>query len=338
MSGDFVKRITSFAVLLVVFLFAEHAQDPMSRIRMAQAAPLRPDQLAYVSEREGTAQIYVVNADGTGDHRLTSPPAENFSPVWSPDGERIAFVSIRNEGPQIFVMNADGSRQMRLASPSERSAFPAWSPDGKRIAFSIFRGDDALIQVANADGTGRKELTPPPGENLAPSWSPDGRLIAFVGRRGHPDPHPYVMNATGSNQRRLATIAIFLMPGAMELVWSRDNQQIFMTGLVAIKVADGSQRRVADGQSPNVSPDGRRIAYVSSSDSDIYVMNVDGSGERRLTPGFQPTWSPDSRRIAYFAGDDNFYVIGAEGGERRLIAQGAPTNIAVGPFVTWRPK
>jgi Tol biopolymer transport system component len=280
-------------------------------------------------------QIYVVNADGGGDRRLTAQPGENLGPVWSPDGQRIAYVSTQDGSAQIYVMNSDGSGQTKLTSAPAANAYPGWSPDSRRIVFTAFQeGNAALIKVMNADGSGQTELTTPPGENLAPSWSPDGQLIAFVARRGHPDPYPYVMNADGSRQRRLANVAIFLLPGAMELIWSRDSQRIFIAGVVAVDVANGRVTRLADGYGPSLSPDGRRIAFVSAPTT-IYVMNVDGTGRRSLISGLLPAWSPDGSEIAFVSGD--FFVINAQGGEPRRVALGAP-NVRVGPYISWRPK
>lgn len=96
--------------------------------------------------------IYVVNADGSGQARL----AAGENPAWSPDGERITFEQKSFSGytsgyTYIYVMNYDGSGLTVLANGYD----PAWSPDGNRIAFS--RGGE--IYVMNADGSQEKRLT-----------------------------------------------------------------------------------------------------------------------------------------------------------------------------------
>jgi Tol biopolymer transport system component len=79
------------------------------------------------------AEIYVMNADGGNQMRLTSDPAYDSTPSWSPDGTKIAFSSYRNSpSPRIFLMGADGSNQTDL---KVYGTYPAWSPDGKKIAF-----------------------------------------------------------------------------------------------------------------------------------------------------------------------------------------------------------
>jgi len=122
---------------------------------------------------DGNWDIYVMDADGSGPVGLTSDPAQDFAPAWSPDGTRIAFYSERGGVGGIHVMNADGSGVVRLTSDGGRE--PAWSPDGAMIAFE--RWSD--IYVMNADGAGVTQLTAGHAE-IEPAWSPDGRWIAFM--------------------------------------------------------------------------------------------------------------------------------------------------------------
>ena len=73
-------------------------------------------KIAFVSNRDGNYEIYVMNSDGTGQTRLTHDPGEDTWPVWSPDGRRIAFASDRDGNYEIYVMNADGTNQTRLTN------------------------------------------------------------------------------------------------------------------------------------------------------------------------------------------------------------------------------
>lgn len=85
-------------------------------------------QIAFFSDRDGNAEIYVMNADGTDQTRLTNNSAFDWDPDWSPDGTRIAFYSNRDGNPEICVMNADGTDQTRLTYNSADDGDPAWRP------------------------------------------------------------------------------------------------------------------------------------------------------------------------------------------------------------------
>lgn len=100
---------------------------------------------------------------GSGERRLTSNPAEDTSPDWSPDKHRIVFVSTRDGNRELYVMNADdGSLQTRLTASSGSEEAPRWSVDGTRITFVTDRDGGSHQYSMNADGTGqvRTEAVP----------------------------------------------------------------------------------------------------------------------------------------------------------------------------------
>jgi len=153
--------------------------------------------------------IYVVNADGSGEVRLTTHPGRDWLPLWSPDGSKIAFTSDRDGPGELFVMNADGSGQTNVTDdPGAADGWPAWSPDGTRIAFQSYRDGNAEIYAMNADGSGVSRLTVNPAFDAGPSWSPDGTRLAFESDRAG-NLEIYVMNADGSGQTRLTDHASF---------------------------------------------------------------------------------------------------------------------------------
>jgi TolB protein len=133
-----------------------------------------------------TAEIYVMNVDGTEKQRLTFNTEEERGPNWSPDGTLIAFMC-RRGGPdfEICVMNADGTGQTQLTSNSFFDGGPTWSPDGQQIVFNrTVTPPFPQLFVMNANGTGETQLTARPGANLlASSWEK-----IEVGQ-GHPHPH-----------------------------------------------------------------------------------------------------------------------------------------------------
>jgi Tol biopolymer transport system component len=127
-----------------------------------------------------TAEIYVINADGTGGlWRLTNNVEEERAPAWSPDGARIVFMC-RRGGPdfEICVMNADGTGQLQLTNNSVLDATPTWSLDGTQIVFHRPVAGRFQLWLMNADGTGQVQLTNTQGLNLFASW---GALRVRVG-------------------------------------------------------------------------------------------------------------------------------------------------------------
>src|SRR5437588_173733 len=141
-------------------------------------------KIAFETDRDGNKEIYVMNADGTGQVNISNNPALDANPYWSPDGTKITFDSNRDGNFEIYVMNADGSNQTRVTNNTASDQDPSFSPDGTKIVFQSNRVQSSTPQifVMNADGTNPVQLTSA-GGNFDPAFSPDGTKITFDSRR-----------------------------------------------------------------------------------------------------------------------------------------------------------
>lgn len=346
-------------------------------------------QIVYQAERSGASEIFIMDWDGENNTKLSrSSNADDNIPVISPDGKTIAYFS-RDPGHwALFTMNIDGSNQRPITDNTVWESFASWSPDSSKIAISVNRNTetppfiasvdvdgrnyteltnrelmdrdplwspdnnriiftcsiDRRLQICsmNPDGTDRVTLTNSPGGNSLPTWSPDGKKIAFVSWRDSDDPDNceggdcnfeiYVMNADGSEQQRLTDEpAEDWNPS-----WSNDGSMI------------GFQSLRDEPRHPSQCGD--------ECNSEIYIINADGTGIQRITDNnfidWNPVWRPKvthqrpsnilatstpkpesveigggSNLISYYAQDGspvNIYVIGF-GGELEegiIIGQG----------------
>lgn len=124
--------------------------------------------------------VYVVNADGSGETGLATTDSFEGLPAWSPDGTKIAYARHNGTEYDIWVMDADGSDQVDLTNDPALELHPDWSPDGSKIAFMREDADSGDIFVMDADGSDAVNVTNSPAYEMWPAWSPDGGHIAFA--------------------------------------------------------------------------------------------------------------------------------------------------------------
>lgn len=272
-------------------------------------------RIAYSTDTK-PSQIYTVRPDGTGLQQLTHVRTGKgaTSPAWSADGTRIAFVNDKH----IWVMNADGSGKTELTNADGfRDRRPSWSPDGTRIIFShcdVSLGFRAYcdLDVIDANGTNETMLL---GGNWSYDWprySPDGSKIAFVGDRDGYVCAIWVANADGSEPVRLTDPAM----QATVPDWSPDGTKIAFTSncklpgnKLWIMNADGTDQHeliseAGDWSNARFAPDGLTIAarvhYDRPDHSDIYFVDIDGTGYHEITTPQTEAFSLDwaAKRVA----------------------------------------
>jgi uncharacterized protein YjdB len=136
-------------------------------------------RIAFVSNRAGNFEVYLMDADGGNLERLTDSPATEGRPSWTPDGRQIVYTSGAAGGMHIWIMNADGSGQRQLTAGEGVNLMPAVSPDGRRIAFASARAGNYDIFVMGIDGSDQQSFTSTAVNESVPAWMSD-TVIAFV--------------------------------------------------------------------------------------------------------------------------------------------------------------
>ena len=304
------RLVPPIALVAVVTAFA-----PVPAGAQSSVWPSGDGLIAFRSDRDGERSLFTLDPATSNTTKLTMKTgAEELQPAWSPEGRRIVFVrrTGRVRRPDLFVMNAAGRARTRLTSSALAERDPSWSPNGTLIVYSArtSANGDFHIFVAHADGSRRERLTTQRAgtADRAPVFSPDGSRIAFVSDRASGFPELYVMNANGSNVRRLTNNA--RIDGNPS--WSPDGTRIVFerccpsgtSDIYAIDVATRAEIVLTDATAQDFDPswslDGTRIAYVSFATGerniDIWVMNADGSSKTRMTnapaPDLSPDWQP----------------------------------------------
>ena len=271
------------------------------------ALPGGNGRIAFVSNRDGNEEVYVMTSQGTAQNNVTSFRTADFEPAWRATGGEFVFTRNTGERTEIWRSNASGSEILVALRVTTNASSPAWSRFGT-LAFETDLHGGYEIFITDTKGNAKRLTTNDPISDRAPVWSPDGKRIAFWSARDR-NRNIYVMNVDGSNQQRLTDH----QASDRDPDWSPDGETLVFNSsrngngeIYVMDATGGEHSRIfrnltnhpANDRQPVFSPKGDKIAFVSDRDGndEIYVMQASGTGVTRLTfnpaSDTQPDWEP----------------------------------------------
>jgi dipeptidyl aminopeptidase/acylaminoacyl peptidase len=266
-------------------------------------------------------------------------------PHVSPEGKWVVYVlstvdsAKDRSNSDIWMTSWDGQQNIQITNASEGESSPAWSPDGKWISFISNRQGQAKSQVWLMDRRGGEatKLTDLKGDLSSYVWSPDGKKLALVMR------DPEYPDTSKQKTPKPIVIDRYHFKQDVEGYLQRRPTHLYLFD-ISTKKLDTPTSGIYDETSPDFSPDGKQIVFVSnrsedpdlSVNSDIYVIDArPGSAMKQLTTWTgrdnAPVWSPDGKQIAYLRStySDNYTiydqsvlcVIPATGGQPKVLTE-----------------
>jgi dipeptidyl aminopeptidase/acylaminoacyl peptidase len=322
-----------FAVIMICFCATAYADTFVANdifgLEYAGDPQIAPDGKSVVYVRSsmdimkdrGRSNLWIINSDGSNHRAIASSSDNFFSPRWSTDGSRLVYASSAEGSVQLYLRWMDSGQVARLTDLTSSPGSLSWSPDGLLIAFTM------AVATEPAKPFGQLPKKPEGAK-----WAPQVRVIDSLNYRG--DGHEgflpaefeqvFVIPSDGGTPRQL-TSGNFNHRSS--LTWSADSKTLYLSAnrdedpeyepleaeLYALTVADGTlarlTERVGPDFSPEVSPDGRMIAYLGFDDKEIlyentgvYVMDINGSNNRLVSKGLDRgvdaiQWTPDSKGL-----------------------------------------
>ena len=256
-------------------------------------------RLAFAStmHRE-TADIYLKAVDGKTVTQLTSDPADDIMPAFSPDGSKIAFASNRSGNWDLYIKDVTGGRPVQLTNDDEHELHPSFSPDGQKVAYSK-RGMQSgrwelwIVDVTNPTVLQFLDY------GMFPQWSPDvadNRILFQRAReRGSRYHSIWTIEYQGGEARQPTEIVSAANAATINPSWSPDGSRIVFAAVFQ--------------------PASNRRAMRMPKNADIWMVNVNGTNRTNLTHGksanYQPVWGHDGRVffVSNRSGTDNIWAV-----------------------------
>lgn len=267
-------------------------------------------RIAFIaSNGSGDAREYtlqVADYDGYNARPILTSKRPIMSPAWSPDGDRLAYVSFEGGRPAVYVQEVASGERRQVSARVGINGAPAFAPDGRRLALALSHEGNPELYVLDLESEELRRVTNSRAIDTSPTWGPEGQLLFFTSdRSGRPQ--------------------IYRVP----VDGSRSPERVTFEGKY--------------NASPQLSPDGERLAFVHQTSGGAYriaVMDRSSGLMRVLTEGRldeSPTFSPNGRMILYASEHEGRGVLGAVSVDGRAAvrlsqARGNIREPAWGPF------
>ena len=288
------------------------------------------DRILFLRIAPTRADLFVSNADGSGERPLAKSGSLDYNPAWSPKGDWIVFTSERAGSADLYRVHPDGIGLERLTDDPAYDDQAAFSPDGKRIVFVSTRAaGTANLWILDPATRKATPLTSGRGGDFRPAWSPDGQWIAFSSDRDSNLPAAkgrwerlhlvgiYLIRPDGTGLKRVSehgsfcgspkwthhgqSLIVYCMSG--QDTWTyRVGETHGETDLVQIDIATGKAYPVTSGPGakifPSVLPSGE-VAYVRTHSASPGVFYTSGKLGPAGSDVHSPSWSPDDTHVVY---------------------------------------
>lgn len=241
--------------------------------------------ILFESNRDGNYEIYGVQPDGTGLHRLTNNTFVDLAPSLNSSGTTMCYYANPEGDYNIYTRSLDSAaKPMQITDHPAPDVLPEFSPDDNQIVFMSMRDSSSRdMFLMNADGSNVQALTDNEDYEESPSWSPNGKEIVFTRQLRDPNDSSHAAN------------------GEIHI----------------LDLAKKEERRLTNkpgyDSGARFSPDGEQIAFYGEQDGlwDIYLIETNGQNLRNLTQDsiecYSPSWSPSGDKLVYTAGSRNDY-------------------------------
>jgi TolB protein len=297
-SGEFAFAKRYRAGISAAAVVAHTLANDLVQVFTGRPGPFL-SRIAFISDRTGSSEIWVMDWDGANQKQLTKHNALSLGPSWSADGRHLIFTSYLRGSPALYLLTPQEGYLKLLWDRGGVNSSASVSPDGRMVAFASSIDGNVDIYTISIDGGEAQRLTTARGIDTQPAWAPNGRQIAFTSARSG-SPQVYLMDADGSNVRRVSFGAYF----HDESSWAHDGTRIACTtrdeGTFQIATINAvtTERMVisapGNNESPCFSPDGSMIAFESDRTGrpQIYITDANGLPRQLTSEGsnHSPSW------------------------------------------------